>query len=191
MWLSSPSSLDVWNVDLLNSSWVGFPALVSVCLMHRWSERVFWCLLVALCWWQVANILRHFFEGKRNSFWRKGAWDATCCRAYADSFASCAFACVRAKSLQSCLTLCNPMGCSPPGFPVHGIFQARVLECIAIPISRSSRPRDRNCVAYISCIGSQALGHQCHLGSLGITGVLALGGCLLQAELLNAVSLTC
>ena len=33
---------------------------------------------------------------------------------------------------QLCPTLCNPMDCSPPGFSVHGIFQARVLECVAI-----------------------------------------------------------
>ena len=33
-----------------------------------------------------------------------------------------------AKSLQSCLTLCHPMDCSPPGSSVQGIFQARVLE---------------------------------------------------------------
>ena len=37
-----------------------------------------------------------------------------------------------AKSLQSCLTLCDPMDCSLPGFSVHGIFQARVLEWVAI-----------------------------------------------------------
>ena len=33
---------------------------------------------------------------------------------------------------QSCLTLCDPMGCSPPGSSVRGIFQARVLEGAAI-----------------------------------------------------------
>ena len=37
-----------------------------------------------------------------------------------------------AKSLQSCLTLCDPMDCSPPGSSIHGIFQARVLEWGAI-----------------------------------------------------------
>ena len=37
-------------------------------------------------------------------------------------------ACVRAKSLQSCPTLCSPMDCSLPGSPVHGILQARILE---------------------------------------------------------------
>ena len=39
------------------------------------------------------------------------------------------------KLLQSCLTLCNPMGCSLPGSSVPGIFQARILECIAMPFS--------------------------------------------------------
>ena len=41
-----------------------------------------------------------------------------------------------AKSLQSYLTLCNPIGGSPPGSSVHGIFQARVLEWGAIAFSR-------------------------------------------------------
>ena len=39
-----------------------------------------------------------------------------------------AAAAAAAKSLQSCLTLCDPKDCSPPGSSVHGIFQARVLE---------------------------------------------------------------
>ena len=44
---------------------------------------------------------------------------------------------------QSCPTLCNPMDCSLPGSSVHGIFQAIVLEWIAISFSRgSSWPRD-------------------------------------------------
>ena len=36
---------------------------------------------------------------------------------------------------QSCPTLCDPMDCSPPGSSVHGIFQARVLERVAISFS--------------------------------------------------------
>ena len=39
---------------------------------------------------------------------------------------------------QSCLTLCSPMDCSPPGSSVLGILQATVLECIAIAFSRGS-----------------------------------------------------
>ena len=43
---------------------------------------------------------------------------------------------------QSCLTLCDPMDCSPPGFTVHEIFQARILEWVVIFFSRgSSWPR--------------------------------------------------
>ena len=38
-------------------------------------------------------------------------------------------ACLRTQSLQSCLTLCDPMDCSPTGSSVHGILQARILEC--------------------------------------------------------------
>ena len=39
---------------------------------------------------------------------------------------------------QSCLTLCDPVDCSPPGSSVHGIFLARVLEWIVISYSRGS-----------------------------------------------------
>ena len=50
----------------------------------------------------------------------------------------CVFVCAR-----SCLTLWNPMNCSPPDFSGHGIPQARILEAVAVPSSRgSSRPRD-------------------------------------------------
>ena len=51
---------------------------------------------------------------------------------------------------QSCPTLCDLMDCSLPGSSVHGIFQARVLEWIAVPFSKeSSRPRDRTWVSHI------------------------------------------
>ena len=43
--------------------------------------------------------------------------------------------CVKVKSLSKCLTLRDPMDCSPRGTSVHGIFQARVLEWIAIAFS--------------------------------------------------------
>ena len=39
------------------------------------------------------------------------------------------------KSLQSCLTLCDPMDCGPPGSSVQGILQARTLEWVAISFS--------------------------------------------------------
>ena len=52
---------------------------------------------------------------------------------------------------QSCLTLCNPMDCSPPGSSVHRILQARILEWVVIPFSRkSSWPRGWIQFSYIS-----------------------------------------
>ena len=57
-----------------------------------------------------------------------------------------------------CLILCNPEHCSPPGSSVHGIFQATILEWIAISYSRgSSQPRDQTHVSCISRIGRQIL----------------------------------
>ena len=46
-----------------------------------------------------------------------------------------AAAAAAAKSLQSCLTLCNPIDGSPPGSPTPGILQARTLEWFAISFS--------------------------------------------------------
>ena len=50
---------------------------------------------------------------------------------------------VKSEVAQLCLTLCDPMGCSLPGFSIHGIFQARMLEWVAIFFSRGSS-RSRN-----------------------------------------------
>ena len=59
---------------------------------------------------------------------------------------------------QLCLTLCGPIDCSPSGFSLHGIFQARILEWVAISFSRgSSWPRDQT---HTSCIGRRILYHQ-------------------------------
>ena len=48
--------------------------------------------------------------------------------------------CVHVKSLQSCLTLCNPMDCSPQASSVHEILQTRIREWIAMPSSRIPNP---------------------------------------------------
>ena len=61
---------------------------------------------------------------------------------------------------QSCPVLCDPMDCSPPGSSVHGIFQARTLEWVAISYSRGySQLRDRTCVSCVSYIDRQILYH--------------------------------
>ena len=61
---------------------------------------------------------------------------------------------------QPCLTLDDPMDCSPPGSSVHGILQSRILEWVAMPFSRgSSWPRNRTLVSCISCTGKWILYH--------------------------------
>ena len=71
-----------------------------------------------------------------------------------------------AVAAESRLTLCNPMDCSPPGSSVREIFQARILEWVAISASRGSlRPRDQTQVSRISCIDRQILLPLSHLGS--------------------------
>ena len=58
-------------------------------------------------------------------------------------------ACKHAKSLQSCLILCHPTDCSPPGSSVHGILQARTLAWVAISLLHPEiKPMSR----YVSCI---------------------------------------
>ena len=66
----------------------------------------------------------------------------------------CVCVCVHAPACAlSCLTLWNPMDCSSPGFSVHRIFQARILEWVTISCSRgSSHPRDWTCVSCVCCI---------------------------------------
>ena len=52
-------------------------------------------------------------------------------------FIGYAAAATAAKSLQLCPTLCDPIGGSPPGFPVPGILQARTLAWVAISFSNA------------------------------------------------------
>ena len=62
---------------------------------------------------------------------------------------------------KSCLTLSDPMDCSPPGSSIHGIFQARTLEWVAISFSRgSSQSRDRTPVSLFVGRHFYQLSHQ-------------------------------
>ena len=66
------------------------------------------------------------------------------------------FSSISCSVAQSCPTLWDPM--NPPGSSVHGIFQARMLEWVAISFSKgSSHTRDQTHVSCISCIGKQIL----------------------------------
>ena len=84
----------------------------------------------------------------------------------------CVYACVCAHLLQSRWTLCNLMDCGLLGSSVHGILQARILECIAMPSSKgSSWPRNWTRISYVSCIGRWVLYHWSHQEALYMPSV--------------------
>ena len=65
---------------------------------------------------------------------------------------------VKNEVAQSCLTLCDPMDWCLLGSSIHGIFQARVLEWVAISFSRgSSQSRDGTHTSHISCTARELL----------------------------------
>ena len=57
---------------------------------------------------------------------------------------------VKVLVVQSCLTLCEPVDCSPPGSSVHGILQARILEWVAMPSSRGSSHPGSESASFLS-----------------------------------------
>ena len=75
----------------------------------------------------------------------------------ADTWGVCVCVC---PLTQSCPTLCDPIDCSQWGSSVHEIFQARILEWVAISFSSGTpQPRDQICDSYFSCIGRWILYH--------------------------------
>ena len=58
----------------------------------------------------------------------------------------------------SCPTLSDPMDCSPPGFSVHGIFQARVLEWVVIAFSGIPKQRDGQKISKTQCLSDKCYG---------------------------------
>ena len=74
---------------------------------------------------------------------------------------------MRARSLQSCPTLCDPMDCSLPGSSVHGVLQAGILEWVAVSSSGGSfQPRSRTRISYIDMSYLHANLLHWHAGSL-------------------------
>ena len=64
------------------------------------------------------------------------------------------------EAAQSCPTLCDPMDCSLSGASVHGIFQARALEWIAISFSKGCFPTHESNLGLLHC--RQMLYHLSH-----------------------------
>ena len=85
------------------------------------------------------------------------------CWATREALTICLLLC--AQLLQSCPTLCNSMDRRLPGYSVHGIFPARILEWVAMPSHKgSSWPRDQTHITCVSCIGRWVLYQVSHQG---------------------------
>ena len=124
-------------------TWVIHPRLV---LDHaEYLESILICF-----WCFPLQLRRSITDGTRTVVFfpvLHGLWDLSsqCCP-------------VLCSVAQLCPTLCDPMNCSLPSFPVHRVGQARILEEVAIPFSSgSSRPRDWTCVSCFSCNGRRVL----------------------------------
>ena len=73
-------------------------------------------------------------------------------------FRICSYYCCLVAKM--CPNSCDPMDCSTPGSSVYGIFQARILEWVAISSSREAfPPRDRTCISGTSCLVRWILYH--------------------------------
>ena len=71
-----------------------------------------------------------------------------------------AFWCVCGQLLSCVQVFATLIDCNSPGSSIHGIFQVRILEWVAISFFRgSSWPRDRTCISCVSCIGRWILYH--------------------------------
>ena len=110
----------------------------SLCFLSRYSREWYQTLLAAH---PDSSLLPSPDNRTSLSSWPL----AVCVYVYVKG---CVCVCV---CIQLCLTFCDPMDCSPPGSSVHGIFLARILECVAVSYPRgSSQPRDRTSVSYTS-----------------------------------------
>ena len=109
----------------------------------------FWIVLFFKIFLTVAIL---FWKWSRN-------YNETHCHSAVSIFITFKILCVRVQSLQSCPILCDPMVHSPPGSPVHGILQARILEWVTSPSSRgSSPPRYQTSISFMQ-VDSLQLSH--------------------------------
>ncbi|CAI9175302.1 unnamed protein product [Rangifer tarandus platyrhynchus] len=91
------------------------------------------------CFWVPSNasaeVFKHHLLGSFQAFHVQCL--IYCNLSKHNSVRSCLLFAAAAESLQSCPTLCDPIGGSPPGSPVPGVLQARTLEWAAISFSNA------------------------------------------------------
>ena len=94
-------------------------------LVIPWENASLWLKVVNARNKSMAHCFKNYQQKKKCMVISKRCWGGIAAAAAA------------AKSLQSCLTLCDPMDCSLPGYSVHWILQARTLEWVAISFSNA------------------------------------------------------
>ena len=150
---------DHWVDDAIQPSHPLWPSSSSVLNLSQ-HQGLFWWVGSSHQLIQVLDLqLQHLsFQWifRVDFLWDWLVWCPCCLRdsqefsQHHNSKVSTVYACMCAKSLQSCPTLCDYMDCSLPGSSVHGIPQTRILEWVALPFSRrSSLPRNWTHVSYL------------------------------------------
>ena len=104
--------------------------------MFFWNSLIFSVIQRMLAIWSLVPLPFLKPAWTSGSSWFKYCWSLAW-RILSINLLGCAAA---AKSLQSCPGLCDPIDGSPPGFPVPGILQARILEWVAIYIAGETIP---------------------------------------------------
>ena len=113
-------------------------------IKHTFLPTNLACLL-AFEWWAAGPQFTSGQAGRLQTVFEKVGALNSARQVYipASAFTKCDLNQWTSEVAQSCLTLCDPMGCSLAGSSICGIFQARVLEWVAISFSKGSyRPRD-------------------------------------------------
>ena len=134
-------------------------------LLH-WLESFLRDEWIPLYWFTSQKYIQTYFVADPELDPEDIARDSWCYAGRVYSLSSCV-GCMHAWKVTSGVSdSFKPMDCSPAGYSVHGILQARILEWVAMLSSRgSSWPRDQTQISYISCIGGWVLFHYRHLRS--------------------------
>ena len=129
--MGEPGGLPPMGLHRVGNDWSDLAAAAACILVQVPGEGS-----ISASLWK--ELLRNFYKTRPLNCW--------ICRNI-PSVSQCTLQCIKVKAKvsvsQSCPTLCDPIDYSLPGSSVHGIFQARILEWVAMPFSsESSQPRE-------------------------------------------------
>ena len=132
------------------------------CLVLRGGNRFSYILeKIIVLWWPLECLehIKHFPSTEKQCFFSFSPFSFP--PSFIPSLSVCLlssilFLCVSVLVAQLCLTLCHPMDCNLLGSPVHGIFQARILEWVAISDSRWIFPTQESNLCLLNLLHWQA-----------------------------------